>query len=87
MQPVIFIFHLLSCILAFFIFKNNKTWKYYAFMLFFVNLVGAIFYVVVLFFSINSTNHPLSQTRALLQVLAWFIFSLSLYRGNRNNGT
>lgn len=63
------------------------TWKYFAIMLFFVNIVGASFYIVVLFFSLNSTNHPLSQVRALLQVLAWFIFSLSLYRGNGTHDT
>lgn len=81
MQTLIFLIHILSCFLAVHIFRHNKPERYYAAMLFFVNFVGVVFYVIVLFFHLNSTSHPLSQVRSLLQALAWFVYSLPLYKG------
>jgi len=79
MQELTLAINIAACVLAVVIYRRKMIWKYFALMLFFTNFVSAIFYFFI-FFVPGFSGHPYSQMRSLLQVLGWFMFSLSLAR-------
>ena len=82
MQELTFGINIAACVLATVIYRRKKILKYFAYMLFFTNFISAVFYAFI-FFVPGFSGHPYSQLRSLLQVLGWFMFSLSL--ANREN--
>jgi len=83
MQNLTLLLHIVLCIIAVFIYRNNKFWKYFAIMLFYSNFVGAIFYVLI---TVGVSGHPTSLLRSLLQVLGWLFFSIPLLNRKYSNG-
>jgi len=82
MQTVTLLLHIAGIFLAVYIYRKSLVWKYFALMLLFSNIVGAAFYVYILF-DLPFKN-DLSQFRSLIQAIILLMFSLSL-RGRHND--
>ena len=79
MQITTLILHMIGAILAVYIYRSYPGWRYFALMLLFSNVIGAIFYFLVLLE--NPYRHELSQFRSLVQAVILLAFGLGLARG------
>lgn len=83
MQTATLTIHIVGVILALYIYRNRREWRYFALMLLFSNFIGALFYILVLFDI--PTRHELSAYRSFMQAVILLAFGLGLAKDGTND--
>ena len=76
MQTTTLILHIIGIFLAVYIYRHRYGWRYFALTLLFSNLIGAAFYIYLLFDF--PSRYELSQLRSLIQAIILLAFGLGL---------